>query len=116
MVEASNRFSHDTTDFALPYFRRLHIELHRPFHRPHQAASIIGIEDEAITLGVVPIKREYRIVQTASIMRNCERTINRRLHLGKSARFEKRRHKSEIACRETKLRKTSIEIMNREAI
>ena len=116
MGEAVERVAHDAADFAFLDVGRLHVEFHGLLHGPHEAAGVVGVEDEAVAGGVVPIEREDGVVKAACVVRDGERAVDRRLHLRETARLEERRHESEVRRGETELREASVEIRDGEAV
>ena len=71
-------------------------EVHRLIHRPEEAVGVVVVEDEAIAGRSRRVEHLDCVVKTAGVVRNRERAVDRRLHLRKAARLEKRRHEREV--------------------
>ena len=114
VVEPVQGFRHDARDLRVAEVARHPPEIHRAIHRPEEPVRVVGIEDEPVAGVLGGVEHLHGIVQSARVVGDGERTLDRRLHLGKPARLEERRHDHEVRTGEAELREASVEVVYAE--
>jgi len=96
MVEGLAALLHDALDLLALYLHIQAIEAHGFIDSPAQSRGVVVFENKSVTAVLIDFQVRDRIMESAGIVCNRQRTVDRCDHLRQAAGFKAGRHQNKV--------------------